>query len=591
VSARRRARSATLAAVGLLAALLAVGAHALGVLDRVEAQSVDARFAQRGPTPVPAIAVVDLDGQSIARLGAWPVDRRHHARAITALRRAGVRTVAYDIQFTEPSDDAGADEALARAVAATPGTVLSTTEVLENGDTAVLGGRAFLDPAGARPGNTTVPVAAGGVVRDVRRQFDGLESFAVASVESATRRPVRAPALDGGGVPIDFHGPPGTVPTYRFTDVLDGRVGRAQLAGRIVVVGSSAPSLQDLHPTPTASDDLMPGPEVQANAISTVLRGLPLREAPAWLGVLSTLLLACVVPFATVRLSAPAAAALGVLCLVAWVVFVQVVFERGLIVGATPPLLALVLGVVGALAAGAVLSARERRRVRFLFGRFVPDAVVEELLAREDGAGGIAGKRHDATVLFCDLRGFTTFAEDAPPELVIDILNRYLGEMTEAIQAHGGTVVSYQGDGIMAVFGAPVEHADHALIGLDAAQELLDVRLGRLNAWLAERDLPPFRLGVGLNSGAVMSGTVGSERRLEYAAVGDTTNVAARLQAATKGTAYAIYVSQTTYDRLPEADRWRLIGAGELAVKGRERPVPVWALPSATTASLLRRVA
>jgi adenylate cyclase len=88
-----------------------------------------------------------------------------------------------------------------------------------------------------------------------------------------------------------------------------------------------------------------------------------------------------------------------------------------------------------------------------------------------------------------------------------------------------------------------------------------------------------------------MSGTVGSERRLEYAAVGDTTNVAARLQAATKDTAYAIFVSQTTYDRLSDADRWRLIGAGELLIRGRERPVPVWALPSATTASLLRSVA
>jgi adenylate cyclase len=231
---------------------------------------------------------------------------------------------------------------------------------------------------------------------------------------------------------------------------------------------------------------------------------------------------------------------------------------------------------VGALGAGALLAARERRRMRFLFGRFVPEPVVDELLAREDASAGIA-VRQESTVLFCDLRGFTTFAESASPELVIEVLNEYLGEMTEAILGHHGTVVSYLGDGIMAVFGSPVERADHATQGLAAAEELLAARLPRLNAWLAERDLPPFKLGVGLNSGPVMSGTVGSERRMEYAAVGDTTNVAARLQAATKGTPHALFASQTTWELLDEHARVRLTPAGDKAVTGRGQPVPVYA--------------
>jgi adenylate cyclase len=225
-----------------------------------------------------------------------------------------------------------------------------------------------------------------------------------------------------------------------------------------------------------------------------------------------------------------------------------------------------------------VLAASERRRMRFLFGRFVPEPVVDELLARDDASGGIAGVRQESTVLFCDLRGFTTFAENAEPELVIEVLNQYLGQMSEAILADDGTVVSYLGDGIMAVFGSPVERDNHAIQALAAAEELLAVRLPRLNAWLAERDLPPFRLGVGLNSGAVMSGTVGSDRRMEYAAVGDTTNVAARLQAATKGTPHALFASQSTWERLDEHSRVRLVPAGEKAVAGRGQPVPVYAL-------------
>ncbi|HEV2061352.1 MAG TPA: adenylate/guanylate cyclase domain-containing protein, partial [Solirubrobacteraceae bacterium] len=371
-------------------------------------------------------------------------------------------------------------------------------------------------------------------------------------------------------------GPPGTVPTYRFIDLVKGRIDPARLRGRIVVVGASAPSLQDLHPVPTVDDGLMAGPEGQANAISTVLRGFPLREAPWWVDLLAVLLLALLVPVASLALRARWAVALGLVALALWLAFAQLAFDRGTVVAVVPPIVALVVGAVGALGAAALVSARERRRVRLLFGRFVPEPVVEELLAREDSTAGIA-VRQESTVLFCDLRGFTTFAESSQPELVIEVLNTYLGEMTEAILGHHGTVVSYLGDGIMAVFGSPLERADHAIGALAAAEELLAVRLPRLNAWLAERHLPPFRLGVGLNSGAVMSGTVGSERRMEYAAVGDTTNVAARLQAATKGTPHALFVSQTTFDLLDDHSRVRLVAAGEKAVAGRGRPVPVYA--------------
>ncbi|HEV2812601.1 MAG TPA: adenylate/guanylate cyclase domain-containing protein [Solirubrobacteraceae bacterium] len=563
-------------AAGLIAALLALAVGATGVADRVEGQAHDARFQLRGPTPAHDVAVVAIDAEDIAALNRWPINRRWHARAIDALRRAHVRAIAYDVQFTEPSGNEAADFALYDAVARAPGTVLSTTEVLENGDTNVLGGRKALRPAHARAANTRTPVDTGAVLRRVHHSIDGLETFAVAAAEAATRRQVER--FDSRL--IDYHGPPGTIPTYRFIDLVKGRLDPAKVRGRVVVVGASAPSLQDLHPVPTERDGLMPGPEVQANAISTVLRGFPLREAPWWAGVLAAVAMAFVVPLASLRLRARWSVAIGVAALALWLVGAQLAFDRGTVVAVVPPVLALVVGGVGALGSAALLATRERRRMRFLFGRFVPEPVVDELLAREDASGGIAGVRQESTVLFCDLRGFTTFAESAEPELVIDVLNRYLGEMSEAILANDGTVVSYLGDGIMAVFGSPVERESHAIQALAAAEELLAVRLPRLNTWLGEQGLPPFKLGVGLNSGAVMSGTVGSERRMEYAAVGDTTNVAARLQAATKGTPHALFVSHTTWERLDEHSRVRLVAAGEKAVAGRGQPVPVYALRS-----------
>ena len=129
----------------------------------------------------------------------------------------------------------------------------------------------------------------------------------------------------------------------------------------------------------------------------------------------------------------------------------------------------------------------------------------------------------------------------------------------------------------MAVFGSPLARDDHASAAVRAAEELVAERLPRFNAWLANRGLPPFDLGVGVNSGPVMSGLVGSQRRMEYAAVGDTTNVAARLQAATKDGEHAVYVSETTHARLDAVTSARLTGAGELALRGRERPVAIYA--------------
>ena len=187
-----------------------------------------------------------------------------------------------------------------------------------------------------------------------------------------------------------------------------------------------------------------------------------------------------------------------------------------------------------------------------MFARFVPDAVVDQVLTRatEEGDPRLGGERMDATVLFSDLRGFTSFAEARDPEQVIDVLNRYLTAMSDAILDHDGTLVAYMGDGIMAVFGAPVASTDHADRALAAARAMLE-RLEEFNAWIRERGHGDgFKMGIGLHSGPVMSGNVGSARRLEYAAIGDTTNTAARLEGMTKGTPYQLFVGEPTRDRL-----------------------------------------
>jgi adenylate cyclase len=220
----------------------------------------------------------------------------------------------------------------------------------------------------------------------------------------------------------------------------------------------------------------------------------------------------------------------------------------------------------------------ERERVRDIFSRFVPEHVVGEVLRRADDDLRLSGVTLDGTVMFGDLRDFTAFAETLPADIVIEVLNRYVSEMSDAILDNGGTLVTYMGDGVMAVFGAPIEMAGHADCALAAAREMLHSRLPGFNRWLSEKGLGDgFGVGIGLSSGPIVSGTVGSERRLEYTTVGDTTNTAARLEAMTKNTPYSIFIADSTRRSLrrPAED---LVFVDELDVRGKRSKVRLWTL-------------
>jgi adenylate cyclase len=223
----------------------------------------------------------------------------------------------------------------------------------------------------------------------------------------------------------------------------------------------------------------------------------------------------------------------------------------------------------------------ERERLRGVFSRFVPEHVVEDVLERTDDDLRLGGSRDRGTVMFTDLRGFTAFSESIPPPRLIELLNEYFVEMIDAVFEHGGTLVSYIGDGLLAVFGAPIPLDDHADRSLAAAREMLDVRLPRFNRWLRARDLGDgFAMGIGLNSGHFMSGNVGSPRRLEYTVYGDTVNTAARLEEMTKTAQRSILVADSTCHALlhPPDD---LAFVGEFDVRGRQSTIRLWTLASA----------
>jgi len=602
MASRTRLRVALFLAVGMTTtglALLAYGSHLIApgsgwdIFGGAELSSIDRRFAIRGQEKPPKeIVVVKIDDTTFSELGKrWPFTRTVHAKAIKNLKAAGAKVIAYDIQFSEPTEGRQGivqDNTFMDENRAAGNLVFSTTEVNDKGEGKFLGGQQGLAYARARLGNGNFDTDPGGIIRRTPYELQGLKSFAVATAGRATGK--TAHAFSNDTKLIDFTGPAGTMTSIPFSRVYLNRFPRGLFRDKIVVVGASAPSLQDVHPVSFGRDE-MPGPEIQANAIATVLHDLPLTLVPRWVNLVLIIVLGFLCPLASLRLNLLWTLMLAIGAAGAFLVGTQIAFDHGWVISFVYPLGALVASSVGAIAAHYLLAAFERERVRDVFSRFVPETVVEQVLSRTDRDLRLGGVSLESTVMFTDLRGFTTFSEALPPPRVIECLNGYLEQMTDAILGHGGTLVSYEGDGIMAVFGAPIEQADHADRAVAAAREMLTVRLPNWNRWLRDNELSDgFKMGIGLNTGMVVSGNVGSERRLEYTAIGDTTNTASRLQGMTKGQSHLLFLSDTTRERL-QRDPDDLVFIDEFEVRGRQQPVKIWSIEAASDAAFEERQA
>jgi adenylate cyclase len=578
----RRRRELAILLVVLASATIAIVAYATHLTRSLELQSVDARFSVRGTQEAPDdVVVVAVDDRTFSELGfQWPFPRSLHGRVIDRLHEAGAKVIGVDIQFTEPTVPKQ-DEALIGAVQRAGGVVLSTTETNDHGESRVFGGEEVVNEIGARAANTVVIPEPGGKIRKLHYSVDGLVSFPIAIAEADTGEEIGPGEMEGDGEAwIDYRGPPGTLANYSYSRVLRGKVPDSAFRGKTVIIGATAPSLQDVHATSTTKDELMSGPEIQANAAWTAEHGFPLSSSNVVIDLLLILLLASAPAAATLRISAIPALLVAVGLALFYALAAQLAFDSGVVLPFVYPMLGLVLSALGALAVNYVINAFERQHVHSTFARFVPAAVVSEVLARTDEDLRLGGERREATILFSDLRGFTSYSEQLSPDAVIAVLNRYLGEMSDAIMDHGGTLVAYMGDGIMALFGAPLDQPDHADRAVAAAREMLEERLSRFNAWMEEEGMGRgFDMGIGLNTGTVMTGQVGSERRVEYTAIGDTTNTASRLEGMTKGTGHQIFIADTTRTALQrEVPDLELVG--EYEVRGRTQPITVWTLPT-----------
>ena len=615
----------------LLLGLVAVVAPALAMAfgggttmgRSLDNQVYDLWFTVRGPLPRPDdVVVVAIDETSEEDLDGWPWPRAWHGHLIRNLHRAGARAVAFDVTMPGGSawgpDD---DEAFRTALEETGmGVLAARSDLIVGRRVAARSGR--LEPpapslrGAAAEGLVDMPSdPADGIVREypvvsqVPGQPDPIPQLGVAAILVAlgltpgdvevTSRGWRIGELEiprgpGGGALVNFRGLRGSVSTYSYVDVLDDAdtsvgwdmdefehlLAEEVFRDKIVLVGSTIPEHQDYHPTPFRAgidpDEIegqTPGVEIHAQAVASILAGDTLRPADGRWELAWTFLLALLVvglaPKVRGLWGAGVAALLGAGAVYAsWHLFTH----QGIWFWAVPPVLSVGLAYTGSTVTLYLLEEREKARIRGMFQQYVAASVVEELLEKPELLA-LGGEERVLSVLFADVVGFSTVSERLTPTELVELLNEYLTAMTEIVLEHGGIIDKYQGDALMAEFGAPVPMDDHALRACLAALDMKD-ELVRLREKWAEEGKPLLEARSGINTGEMLVGNLGSHRIMDYTVMGDHVNLASRLEGTNKVYGTQIMISEFTWNQVKDRILCRQLD--RIRVKGKEETVKIY---------------
>jgi adenylate cyclase len=397
--------------------------------------------------------------------------------------------------------------------------------------------------------------------------------FADFGVESVHVGAVSVPVAEDGQMLINYHGPGKTFRHVPAADVLEGTVAPETFRGKLVLVGVTAAALADVRVTPF--DGIFPGVEIHASVIDNILRHDFITQ-PRWIVLVEivvilmlVLLLGGVLHFAR----GLSGAAVTVLLLAAYLVGSQWVFVSfGLPLGLVYPLLAIGLTYSAISVQHYVVEEGEKRKIRDAFGLYLSPHLARLVSERPDMLA-LGGEKRELTVLFSDIRGFTTMSEQLDPEQLVELLNEYFGKMTDVIFSQDGTLDKYIGDAIMAVWGAPVPQSDHPMRACLAALGMVDGLAALMADW-RQRDLPELDIGIGINTGPMVVGNMGSARRLSYTVIGDNVNLGSRLEGLNKMYGSHVIASEATV----QATHGLLV-TRELdlvRVKGKRLPVRIY---------------
>ena len=383
------------------------------------------------------------------------------------------------------------------------------------------------------------------------------------------------PSDENGRMLINYAGPPKTFPHFSISDILKGNTPKGTFKDKIVLVGATAVGLYDLRNTPFSP--VYPGLEVHATVIDNILKQNFLTK-PTWakaFDLLAIILLCVLAGIFIPRLNAVMGMFLGLGLFIAHLIIARTLFvNSGIWFNIVYPLLGLLITYTSLTVYRYITEERERKKIKGAFSYYVSSSVVNEVLKHPEQLK-LGGDQKDLSVLFSDIRGFTTISEGMTPVELVSLLNEYLTVMTDVVFKYDGTLDKYMGDAIMAIYGAPFEQQNHPASACHSALEMME-DLKKLNEkWLNEGK-KPLDIGIGINTGNMMVGNMGSDQRFDYTVMGDAVNLGSRLEGANKNYRTNILISEFTYERVK--DEFVCMEVDSVRVKGKTLPVKVYQL-------------
>jgi adenylate cyclase len=590
----KRPSSNVWSVVGITAAVLIF--YVLGFFDRMENASIDFRFARRGLRPADSrIVLITINDDSLKKLGLYPWPREIHARLVDLLTRAGAEAVAFDVLFLEEDTKRpDGDRALGRAASANGRVVFGGlfTQTSDGEPKMMDRPIATLRRSGIGTGFVNVFPEKDGILRSgalwVPFEDRVMPSLSLAALSVVRQRPVESLArafeeptagdwhelmINFTGWKEDAEGSPSPYRYYSYADVLSGRTHPDAFKNKIVIVCGTATGLFDTTAVPNLRN--FPGPEIHANLIDNLLNGTYLRAPPVWVSLPVILLLGLAVGPWLAGLKTKRGAAAVFAILIGYYALCQFGFNRFYYVfNFVVPLVALLASYGTMLFRRLLTEEKEKRRIKSMFGQYVSPKVID-ILIRDSSRMKLGGEERHVTLFFSDIAGFTTVSEKLTPQELVEVLNDYLSTMTDVILDLDGTLDKFIGDAIMAFWNAPLDQPKHALLACRAAVGQMAL-LPELHRRFGDKGWPIVEFRIGLNTGPAVIGNMGSSTHRNFTAVGDTVNLASRLEGANKMFGTRILISESTLQAAKDDIEVRELDF--LRVKGKTQPIRVYEL-------------
>ncbi len=590
--------------------------------DSLEFKAQDLLFQFRGVQSLSGdIVLVTIDDATFSALNeSWPFPRSYHAKLIENLNKAGARQIVFDVEFTENSNP-DADYILAET-ASRYNNVIFAGKVLHAQEAGLpsqmLTPITDITKRGLSWGIVNMNADSDGFIRKYTcfENFDSVPIFSIGVASLANYRVYQAdwakhlqlnhrhlkvadrdiPLVQGNKALVNYHGPAGTFPQVSYSSVLDDStmampgfqgveldefndiLASGVFKDKIVLIGATVDELHDKFPTPFGGA-WTPGVEIHANFIETAMSGKYLSHINSWLYLLAEFALLGLLWFIFKKVK-PQFSAIAVVLLIAlhFALSFLLFKQQGIILPIVQTAVALLAIYVASILSHYLATMKEKRFIRSAFQQYMAPELVNQLL-QDPKKLTYGGSLQEITVLFSDIRSFTTYSESHTPQETVNILHEYLTEMVTIITSNQGILDKFVGDEVMALFGTPVPLPNHALNACKVALEMRVKLTEMQNRWIAE-GRQSFDIGIGINTGTAVVGNLGSEQIFDYTAIGDTINLGARLEGINKeyNTEKKIIISEFTLEKVQDLVEVNYLDS--VTVKGKTKPVKIYELIS-----------